>query len=284
MSGAVQEKTVSLQNGLRMHYYEWPGSGPNLVFLHPSSGYGRMWEWTAEQLGDQFHVFAPDQRGHGQTGRPDGDYSAQEYAEDLLQFMEAVGIDRAVIAGQSLGGRVGQVFAAEHPERTIALGLVGGPHLSNFFPTTEAVTSVLASSQRTLAAPTEFASPEAALDFLRASRPRDAEKALRHRLEHNYVELPAGGVALRCDNIRVALGLAHMADNLRPYAARVRCPVAILRGASGAELTREQAERVAGFWPDARIVDVEGDYALQMENPAGLAQALMDFVAQTTTI
>jgi 2-(acetamidomethylene)succinate hydrolase len=281
MPRSVQEKTVALSNGLRMHYYEWSDSGPNLIFLHPSSGYGRMWEWTAEHLGDQFHVFALDQRGHGQSDKPDGDYSAQEYAEDLLHFMEAVQMDRAVIAGQSLGGRVGQVFAAEHPDKTIALGLVGGPHLSNFFPTIDAVKSVLASSQRTLVAPTEFPSREAALEVLRTSRPRDSEKVLQHRLEHNYVSLPGGGVALRCDNVRVALGLAHMADNLRPYAARVGCPVAILRGSSGAELTEEQAESMVNFWRDARIIDVDGDYALQMENPAGLAKALKDFVAQT---
>jgi 2-(acetamidomethylene)succinate hydrolase len=280
MPGPVQEKTITLPSGVRMHYCEWAGKGPNLIFLHPSSGYGRMWEWTAEHLGDQFHIFAPDQRGHGQTDKPDGDYSAQEYAEDLLQFMDVAGIDRAVVAGQSLGGRVGQVFAAEHPDRTIALGLVGGPHLSNFFPTTEAVKGVLASSQRTLVAAIEFPSRQAALDVLRASRPRDSEKALQHRLDHNYESLPGGRVALRCDNVRVALGLAHMADNLRPYAARVRCPVAILRGSSGAELTREQAESVVNLWPDAQIVDVEGDYALQMENPAGLAHALKDFVAQ----
>lgn len=283
MPRPVEEKTTTLSNGLRMHYYEWPGKGPNLIFLHPSSGYGWMWEWTAEHLGGEFHIFAPDQRGHGQTDKPDGDYSAQEYAEDLLQFIEAVGIDRAVIAGQSLGGRVGQVFAAEHPDRTIALGLVGGPHLSNFFPTTDAVKSVLASSQRVLVAPTEFPSREAALDSLRASRPNDPDRVLRHRVEHNYVSVPGGGVALRCDNVRVAMGLAHMADNLRPYAARVRCPVAILRGRSGVELSRDQAESVVNLWPDAQIIDVEGDYALQMENPAGLAQALEKFVAQAVS-
>jgi pimeloyl-ACP methyl ester carboxylesterase len=194
--------------------------------------------------------------------------------------MQEAGIDRAVIAGQSLGGRVGQVFAAEHPERTIALALVGGPHLSNFFPTTEAVKSVLASSQRTLNAPTEFPSRNAALEYLRAARPRDSEAALQHRVEHNYVDLPTGGVALRCDNVRVALGLAHMADNLRPYAARVTCPVAILRGSSGVELTREQAESMVRFWPNARIIDVDGDYALQLENPTGLARALTAFVSQ----
>jgi pimeloyl-ACP methyl ester carboxylesterase len=73
-----------------------------------------------------------------------------------------------------------------------------------------------------------------------------------------------------------------MADNLRPYAERVRCPVAIIRGSSGAELTLSQAESMARFWPNARIVDVEGDYALQMENPAGLARALTDIVVQAS--
>src|SRR5256885_14100810 len=41
------EKNVTLPNGLKVHYYEWPGPRPNLVLLHPSSGYGRMWEATA---------------------------------------------------------------------------------------------------------------------------------------------------------------------------------------------------------------------------------------------
>lgn len=280
MPPEMLEKNVTLPNGLLVHYYEWPGNGPALVFLHPSSGYGRIWEWTAVHLRDRFHIYAPDQRGHGQTGKPDGDYSAQEYAQDLHLFLRVLGIERAVIAGHSLGGRVGQVFAAEHPEQTIALALVGGPHLSNFFPTTEAVKSVLASAQRALEAPTEFPSRQAAFEYLRKARPRDPEAALQHRLQHNYYDLPNGGVALRCDNVRVALGLAHMADNLRPYAARVQCPVAILRGKSGAELTRSQAESMAVFWPNAQVIDVEGDYALELENPAGLAQALEAFVAQ----
>ena len=66
----MEEKDLILPNGLRVHYYEWPGPKPTLVFLHPSSGYGRMWEWTAKHLGSRFHVYAMDQRGHGATARP----------------------------------------------------------------------------------------------------------------------------------------------------------------------------------------------------------------------
>jgi len=268
-----EEKNITLSNGLRLHYYEWDGPAPNLVLLHPSSGYGRMWEATADALGARFHVYALDQRGHGDSGRPDGDYSAEEYAEDLYLFFRQVGIDRAIVAGQSLGGRVGQVFAAVHPEMIQGLGLVGGPHPSNFFPTREATVKVLGAAQRMLDSETEFPSPEAALKCLRAARPRDQEQALRHRLEHNFT--PAGGgLAVKYDKIRVAIGLSHMADDLRKYAARATCPVAIIRGTHSSELTKDEAESIARCWKNAAVVEVEGDYALQMENPAGLAEAL----------
>ena len=268
------EKDLTLTNGLKLHYYEWPGPGPALIFLHPSSGYGRMWEWTADHLGSRFHIYALDQRGHGASGRPDGDYSAEEYANDLQLFVSAIGVERAILAGQSLGGRVGQVFAAVYPERTLGLALVGGPHLSNFFPTRQAVINVLAASQRMLESQTEFPSKDAAFDYLRKLRPRDAEPALRHRLEHNFTEAGPGW-AVKYDKVRVALGLAHMADDLRKYAARTSCPVAILRGRQGSELTAEDAKRVADCWKNATVIDVDGDYALQMENPAGLAEALI---------
>ena len=271
---AFQEKDVTLPNGLKVHYYEWPGPKPNLVLLHPSSGYGRMWEWTANHLGSQFHVYALDQRGHGDSGRPDGDYSAEEYAQDLYLFFEKVGIDRAIVAGQSLGGRVGQVFAAIHPERIQALGLVGGPHPSNFFPTKPATIKVLGAAQRMLESQTEFPSRDAALAYIRSQRPRDKDEWLRHRVEHNTA--PAGsGVAVKYDIVRVAVGLAHMADDLRKYAAKAACPVAILRGTKSSEVTADEAKEIARCWKNGFVVEIEGDYALQMENPAGLAKALV---------
>jgi pimeloyl-ACP methyl ester carboxylesterase len=278
---AFHEK-VTLANGLQLHYYEWPGPRPNLILLHPSSGYGRMWEATASALGSQCHVYALDQRGHGDSGRPDGDYSAEEYANDLLLFFQAVGIDKAIVAGQSLGGRVGQVFAALHPERMQGLGLVGGPHTSNFFPTRAETTKVLGAANRMLESPTEFPSLDAAYAYLKSARPRDGESALRHRLEHNFNKTGAG-VTVKYDKVRVAIGLAHMADDLRKYAARAACPVAILRGTRTAELTLGEAKEIAGCWRNAAVVDVEGDYALQMENPAGLAEALLALAARAAS-
>lgn len=280
MPREMREAVVELPNGLSTHYYEWPGSGPKLVFLHPSAGYGRMWEWTVDALGDRFHVFAADQRGHGFSGRPEGDYSAEEYADDVALFMDAVGIERAVIVGHSLGGRVAQVFAGRYPERIEGMVLVASPHLSNFHATREAARAVLANAADTLGHPEEFASVDEALAFMKARWPWSPESdgSLRHRIAYNFEHRDGGRVAPRYDNIRVAQGLAHLTANLRPYAARAECPVMILLAKKGS-LTREQAEELARYWRDARIVEIDGTYALQMDNPQALAGAIADFAA-----
>ena len=268
---------VALANGLNIRYYEWPGTGPNLVFLHPSSGYGRMWDRTTGFLESRFHVFALDQRGHGDTDRPDGAYSAEEYAEDLHLFLEARGLDKAIVAGHSLGGRVAQVFAATYPEQATAILLVGGPHYANFFQERDRVDGVLQGVHQMLVSQTEFPSSEAALSYLRNFRPNDSEETRRHRMTHNMKSLPGGGLAFKYDKVRVAQGLTHIANNLSNYPAKVACPVAIVRGSVSTHLTRQEAERIASFWKDARIFDVDGDYALELENPQGLAKVILDF-------
>src|SRR3954463_3848893 len=99
MHRPYESRDVRLAAGHRLRYYEWPGKGPNLILLHGSSGYGLMFEWTGDFLGDRLPPHARDQRGHGDSDKPDGTYSAQEYAEDLYQFMQALGIQHAVVGG-----------------------------------------------------------------------------------------------------------------------------------------------------------------------------------------
>jgi 2-(acetamidomethylene)succinate hydrolase len=277
MAREMREGTVKLSNGLSMHYYEWPGHGPKLLLLHPTTGYGRIWEWLADALGDRFHIFAPDQRGHGLSGRPDGAYSAEEYADDAELFAQAVDIDRAIVFGHSLGSRVAQVFAARYADRVEAL-ILTAPHLSNFYMTRDDAKAVLETAAGNLAHPESFATREDAVAYMRARWPwsPDPDAALHHRIDYNFEHRDDGTFAPRYDVVRVSQGLMHLADDLRPYAAAVKCPVLILRAQSG-KLSPEAARELARFWSNAHVVDIAGTYAVQLESPAATAAALAQF-------
>jgi 2-(acetamidomethylene)succinate hydrolase len=274
---------VTLPAGHSLRYYEWPGSGANLVLLHGSGSYGLQWQWVAEQLGEPFHIYALDQRGHGDSGRPDGEYSAEEYAEDVHQFVDALGLGQIVIGGNSLGGRVAQVFAAEYPTQCAA-AIVLAVHLSNFYHNRERMAAVLKSACTMLNSPTEFSSREEAMAYLRGTRgERETEESLNHRIDHTMIQNGAG-FRVKHDTVRVAQGLAHMARNLRGYAPRVECPVLVVRSTIDSELSPEQAVEIAGLWRNGRAVDVEGGYLLYIQNPSGTAQAISAFVDSVSAV
>ncbi len=105
------------------------GEGPDVVFLHGTSGHLEAFtrNFVAHvQAGYRCHAI--DMLGHGYTGKPDYDYEISRYVEHLRNFLDAVGIRQANLAGESLGGWVAAAFAAESPERvkTIQLIAAGG--------------------------------------------------------------------------------------------------------------------------------------------------------------
>jgi pimeloyl-ACP methyl ester carboxylesterase len=278
-----QAKNVTLAAGHTLRYNEWPGDGPNLILLHGSAGYGLMYEWTAGYLGARFHVFAPDQRGHGDSEKPDGTYSAQEYAEDVHQFIEALGLGQAVVGGHSLGGRVSQVFAATYPSECQGVILVGGLHLSNFYQDRARVLRVLESAAAMLASPTEFATRDEALAYIRSIRVHDTEESNVHRLEHN-MDRVGDGYRFKYDTVRVTQSLLYQNDNLRPFAHLVSAPVAIMRSTRGSELrTLAEAQEMARLWKNATVSDVEGDYLLHVTGPEGFANAVANFIDTKVT-
>jgi 2-(acetamidomethylene)succinate hydrolase len=273
---------IELNGRLNIHYFKKAGGDLNLVLLHPSSGYGRMWEVTAGHLDPRFTLYAPDQRGHGDSGRPDGEYSAEELAHDLRAFVEKLGLRRIVVGGHSLGGRVALAFSALYPEVTAGLIMVAGPHLSNFYQTREAVQTVYGTAYKTMVSPAEFWSRADALAFMRQLRPKDSEFALEHRIDFNMNHAADGRITVKYDPVRVAEGLTHQLIDLKKYSAAVTCPTAFIRGTGSAEMTPEAAKDVAKFWTQTEvdIYSVEATTSLQLENPKDLAAAINEFAAK----
>lgn len=93
--------------------------------MHGLASQRRFWNFVATRLAG-LPVLAIDQRGHGDSDRPDGPYDGATCAADLATAMDALGWSRAVIVGHSWGGSVAATFAAEYPGRTIALVAIDG--------------------------------------------------------------------------------------------------------------------------------------------------------------
>jgi pimeloyl-ACP methyl ester carboxylesterase len=104
--------------------YRIAGRGPLLVLLHGIAGTSATWEAVIPRLSKHNLVIAPDLVGHGESGKPEGDYSLGAYANAIRDLLEALGQQRGTIVGHSLGGGVALQFAYQFPERCERLALV----------------------------------------------------------------------------------------------------------------------------------------------------------------
>lgn len=123
----LEEKTRQV-DAHTVHYLEG-GSGETVLLLHGIFAEKDHWVDFARNLTGHYHVIAPDLPGYGESGRHAGqryDYAAQ--TERLRRFMDARGIDRAHIAGNSMGGTIAALFAIRYPERVASLAFIGAPH------------------------------------------------------------------------------------------------------------------------------------------------------------
>ena len=130
-------------NGVKTNYLE-AGAGPPVVLVH-GSGPGvtayANWRLVIPALSDRFRVIAPDMVGFGFSERPDGaDYSVQTWADQVVGLLDALGLDKASIVGNSFGGAIALRVATQHPERVDKLVLMGSMGVD--FPITEGLDRV----------------------------------------------------------------------------------------------------------------------------------------------
>jgi non-heme chloroperoxidase len=104
-------------NSVRLHYLDWGGAGPVLLFLAGWGCTAHIFDRFAPRFVDKFHVLALTRRGHGQSDYPEAGYDIDTLTEDIRQFMDALKIDQAILAGHSLAGIELSHFAVVHPER-----------------------------------------------------------------------------------------------------------------------------------------------------------------------
>jgi 3-oxoadipate enol-lactonase len=103
--------------------YEQQGSGEPLVLLPYLAADHACYAFQLEEYARRFTCISVDLRGAGESDKPDGVYSTEQFADDVAALMQAIGVRRAHVAGLSLGGATGMWLAAKHPDRVRSLSL-----------------------------------------------------------------------------------------------------------------------------------------------------------------
>lgn len=109
-------------DGVRLNVVE-AGDGPGLVLLHGLSATHANWEHTLAAFADRWHVVAPDLPGHGDSAKPDAPYTLDFYAGVVRSLGRALGLEDAVVIGNSLGGAIAIELGLTYPRWTRALVL-----------------------------------------------------------------------------------------------------------------------------------------------------------------
>ena len=106
-------------------YYKEKGKGKPLILLHGNGEDSSYFESQMDYFSQTRRVIAVDTRGHGRSPRGTAPFTIRQFAEDLREFMEEMGIERADLLGFSDGGNIALIFALRYPERVDRLILNG---------------------------------------------------------------------------------------------------------------------------------------------------------------
>lgn len=256
----------------RLHYADWGNSGaPLLLFLHGSRDHCRSWDWIASEFRDDWHIVAPDLRGHGDSAwSPEGRYEFASYVYDLAQLIVHLDAGTVTIVAHSLGAHIALRYAGLYPEmveRLVAVEAVGAP------PDVAARRGGLAvdvrmrdwiAEKRAAAGrlPRRYAAVEDALARMRMENDRLTRPQAEHLTRHGLARAEDGLWTWKFDNhLRVWPFPDIGQEELEILWRRITCPTLLLYGKESwpsdvpAVLARNLANASvvemtgAGHWP-----------------------------------
>jgi pimeloyl-ACP methyl ester carboxylesterase len=119
--------SVDLHRSLRIPYVrQGDPEGMLVLLLHGYADSWRSFELLLPHLPRGLRAIAPTQRGHGDAGRPAQGYTPRDFAEDAVALLDALGIERALVVGHSMGGQAALRLAIDNPRRVLGVVLVNG--------------------------------------------------------------------------------------------------------------------------------------------------------------
>ena len=252
---------------LRLHYNDWGNaSAPPLLLQHGGRDHSRSWDWVARALRRDWHVIAPDLRGHGDSAwSPDGIYSSPTYVYDLAQLIHQEELAPVTIVAHSLGAMISLRYAGIFPETVRKLvsiegtGVIPPAELARRSAPPATLWRSWIEERRALSGrlPRRYASIEEALARMRAENRYLSEEQARHLTIHGMSRNEDGTWSWKFDNyVRSFPPLDLSEEALRGLWSAIACPVLLCHGRDS-WATDPSQDGVAAVFRDARVVNFE---------------------------
>ena len=225
-----------LSQRLKLNYVDWGNHGaPILLLVHGGRDHARSWDWVARALRNDYHVIAPDLRGHGDSSwSPDGAYTLPFLVADLAQLIHQIPQEKIAIVGHSLGGAVALRYAGLFPERVSKMAAIEGIGLwGEDLPPLHVRFRKFAEERRALSgrAPRRYATMDEALERMRVENTHLSEAQARHLTTHGVIRNEDGSFSWKFDNyVRSIYPVDMSNEEQRALWRRIECPVWLIHG------------------------------------------------------
>lgn len=252
---------------LRLHYVDWGNpDAPTLILLHGGRDHARSWDWVARELRNDWHIIAPDLRGHGDSAwSPDGAYAEPYFIYDLTQLIHQLRQETVAIVAHSLGGTIATRYAGLYPERVRKLAAIEGLGYSPASlaerrkkPYDQHMREWIEERRLTSTrAHRRYSTIETALERMRAENPHLSERQARGLTRHGVNRNEDGSFSWKFDNyIRSFPPPDLPEEELFRLWGRIACPVLLIHGKNSWASNPEEDGRARHF-RDARVISFE---------------------------
>jgi len=267
---------------MKLFFRKYGEAGPPLIIVHGLYGSGDNWVNIARELAHRFEVYVVDQRNHGQSPHSEvHDYGVMR--EDLREFMDDQGIDRAVLIGHSMGGKTIMSFAAEWPERVASLISVdiAPKTYSNLALASRKAPNHSGMIDALLALDVQNAESREELDL--ALRPRIGSSRIRSFLLKNVRRDSSGKFSWRINLEALNNNLDKIFEGIDasniPVGGITGFPVLFISGAESDYIQPQDHLLIRSLFPVAEIVTIPGaGHWVHAEQPALLVKTIKYFL------
>jgi pimeloyl-ACP methyl ester carboxylesterase len=264
-SGPTSHSYISQR--LRLNYVDWGNpTAPPLVLVHGGQDHCRNWDWVAQDLRRDFHVIAPDLRGHGDSAySPSGEYAMSAYVYDLAQLIHQQRLAPVSIIAHSLGGNIALRYAGVYPQTVAKLVAIEGLGPSPAMVQERAARSVQQrmrswiEEKRALAGrtPRRYASIDDALARMQAENRHLTPEQARYLTLHGVSQNEDGTYSWKFDNYVRSWSPADLTtEELHELWGNITCPTLLVYGRESWASNPDEDGRIK-YFKTARVAAFE---------------------------